>query len=169
MNELIAIIVSALAGSLGTILVARLSKSKREKEAGLVEGYIKLVDMTGDQLERKINQITKLDKDLGVVERENRKLKEQMDEMGEIRKEKDELFEALEARVAGLQAQLTQDARDRDELRRKLGELDSRYRALWQYLIALMEHMKKNGVNPLDPPKELQSDPEILRIIGRKP
>ena len=169
MNEIITIIVTAVvSGILSPIFVSRFSKSKKEKDVSLAADYLKLADMTVDQLEKKLNQISILDKDMGVLERENRKLSEEVEKMQAARKDRDELFSALEARVAALQAQLEKDARDREELRRKFSELDSKYRILWQYMISMVEHMKRNGVNPLDPPKELQTDPELMRIIKGK-
>ena len=155
-------------GFVGQILVARFSKPKNQKDVELAEDYLKLADMTAEQLEKKLNKISELDKDLGVLERENRKMTEEVEMMQKARKERDELFGALEARVAALQAQLDKDARDREELRRKFSELDSKYRILWQYMISLVEHMKRHNVSPLDPPKELQTDPELMRIIKGK-
>jgi septal ring factor EnvC (AmiA/AmiB activator) len=168
MSEIIVAIISVLGTALGAILIARLSKTRQEKAIDVAGGSLKLVDMTMDQLERKINEIDELHKDVGKLERDNRRLSVELVEFHANRKRRDESFEAIEAKVAALQAQSTQDARDRDELRKKLSELDGRYRALWQYLIAWMEHSIKHGVTPIEPPKELQSDPEIMRILGRK-
>lgn len=152
-------------GYLGQLLLARLSKSKKEKDVLLADSYFKLADMTAEQFQNALNQIGRMNKDIGGLERDNRKLNEELDILKLQRKERDDLFESLESRVAALQAQLEKDTRDRDDLRRKLGEVDIKNRALWQYLIALLEHMRRNGLKPLDPPKELQSDPEIMRIL----
>lgn len=169
MQEIITIILTAvISGILSPIIVARFTKSKKEKDVSLASDYLKLADMTAEQLEKTLNKVSTLDKDMGVLERENRKLSEEVDKMQKSRKERDELFGALEARVAALQAQLEKDGRDRDELRRKFSELDNKYRILWQYMISLVEHMKRNNVSPLDPPKELQTDPELMRIIKGK-
>lgn len=169
MQEIITIILTAvISGILSPIIVARFTKSKKEKDVSLAADYLKLADMTAEQLEKTLNKVSTLDKDMGVLERENRKLSEEVDKMQKSRKERDELFGALEARVAALQAQLEKDGRDRDELRRKFSELDNKYRILWQYMISLVEHMKRNNVSPLGPPKELQTDPELMRIIKGK-
>ena len=169
MQEIITIILTAvISGILSPIIVARFTKSKKEKDVSLAADYLKLADMTAEQLEKTLNKVSTLDKDMGVLERENRKLSEEVDKMQKSRKERDELFGALEARVAALQAQLEKDGRDRDELRRKFSELDNKYRILWQYMISLVEHMKRHNVSPLDPPKELQTDPELMRIIKGK-
>lgn len=69
--ELIATaIFSAILGALTPILIARFSKTKRERELDLAAGYIKLVDMTGEQLEAKINQISKLEERINLQQRE---------------------------------------------------------------------------------------------------
>jgi hypothetical protein len=153
---------------LGAILIARLSKSRQEKAIDVAGGSLKLVDMTMDQLERKINEIDELHKDVGKLERDNRRMSVELVEFHVNRKRRDEALEALSSHVAALQAQSVKDTRDRDEMRKKMGEMDTRYRILWQYVIALLEHMQKHELEPLAPPKELESDPEIMRIFGRK-
>lgn len=164
-NDILSLVIGAVIGAIGQVFVARFSKSKKEKDISIAEGAFKIADLTSEQLEKKLIQIDKMDKDLAVLERDNRKLREEVDSMQKSRKERDDLFGALEAKVAATQAQLEKDGRDREELRKKYTELDNKYRILWQYMIALVERMKKHSLVPLDPPKELQTDPELMRII----
>lgn len=105
---------------------------------------------------------------MGTVLLENMRLKGDIEDMKTARAERDEQFEALLAKVSAQEAQLNRDSRDRDELRRKFGELSERYTILWKYLIEWMEHALAHEVSPIPPPKELETDPEIMRVLGKK-
>lgn len=48
-------------------------------------------------------------------------------------------------------------------------KLEKNNRALWQWTLALLEYMKKKNVKPLPPPTELQSDPELARLVVFEP
>jgi hypothetical protein len=60
-------ICGGLVGALSQVLIARYSKNKQERDSGLVSDYIKITDMTGAQLERKINQINKLESEIEAI------------------------------------------------------------------------------------------------------
>ena len=79
MNE--TIIVALIGGGLvtGTIELIKWFNSRRSRDAGLVTDYLKIADMSGEQLERKVNQINVLEAQI----------------------------EALRAQIASLQAQIT--------------------------------------------------------------
>jgi chromosome segregation ATPase len=74
-NPLVTLIIGGLVTALGQLILARYAKPKRERDAALSEVYLKLADMTADQLEEKINRITHLDKQVQEMAEDNRKLK----------------------------------------------------------------------------------------------
>lgn len=53
-----------------------------------------------------------------------------------------------------------------DELRTTVRESDRRNRITWGYMIVLVEGYKENNIVPPDPPKELETDPELMRLIN---
>lgn len=52
-----------------------------------------------------------------------------------------------------------------DELRTMLRDNDRRNRITWGYMILLVEGYKENNLVPPNPPKELETDPELMRLI----
>ena len=68
MEELFKSAALLVVGGLVQYLVARFNKNKAERDSGLVSDYIKITDMTGAQLERKINQIDKLEAKIAAME-----------------------------------------------------------------------------------------------------
>lgn len=158
--------VGGILGGLVQVFVARFSKTKREQDAAIAKDYLGLAKMSAEELERRINLITKLDGDVRKLENENFELQRGLSNMKEDRDARGEQLESLEARLAALTAQTDKDARDRDELRKKLGEFERNNRVLWKYLIVLIEQLKSHNVKPIAPPIELQSDPEILRLLS---
>lgn len=165
MPEWITLIIGGIVGVLSQIAVARYSKSKREQDANVAKDYLTLAKMSADELERRINLITKLDGDVRKLENENSDLKRELGNMKQDRDARGEQLESLEARVAALNAQTDKDARDRDELRRKVSDFEKHNRVLWKYLIALIEQLKRHDIKPVAPPDELKSDPEIMRLF----
>jgi chromosome segregation ATPase len=164
MSDAVLVALGGLVGALVTAafqyLTARLSaRSRQEKAADLSQKYLNLADMTFDQFEERINLIGKLDN-------ENRELRREIEEFKQKRKERDETLGVMETQITALQQQVNKDASERADLWKKLSDFEVKYRALWQYMVALLEHMKKHDVTPIDPPKELQSDPEIMRILS---
>ena len=51
-------------------------------------------------------------------------------------------------------------------IQEKISALDSKNRALWQYVYMLIEFIKDNGMTPPEPPVELQSDPKLVKLFG---
>lgn len=162
----------AIAGAISSILVSRLSKTRKQQDADMVRDYLGIIGLTKEQLKDSVEETGRLTKDMGTVALENMRLRGEIEEMKQQRddrqRERDEQIDALSAKVAAQEAQLNRDSRDRDELRRKFGELSERYTILWKYLIEWMEHAMAHEVSPIPPPKELETDPEIMRVLGKK-
>jgi hypothetical protein len=164
-NSIINTILSGLVGAVAAVLVARLSKSKQERDIDVAKEYLQLVGITTDQLDAKRALIGKLDEDNRTLQDEINTLKRKQAETELLRAERDEQLESMEARMSALQAQIDKDARERSVLRRKLGEFEVKNRILWKYTIALLEQMKQNHLKPVPPPEGL-TDPDILKLVG---
>ena len=165
MDEIIKLVLVAFLGALTPILIARYSKPKRERDAALSQIYLHLADMTADQLEERINLIGKLDNRIGGLTSENLNMLAEISQLKGLREERTEQLEALEAHMSALQQQIDKDARERNELRKKISDFEVKNRAMWQYLLALLEQMKRQDIVPVEPPEGLKSDPEIMKII----
>jgi chromosome segregation ATPase len=163
-SPIINTILGGFMGAVSAILVARLSKSRAQRDVEVAKEYLSLAGITADQLEARINLIGKLDTDVRKLENENSDLQRQLNDLKAQRVARDERMLELESQVTALQAQVDKDARDRDELRKKLGEYEFKNRVLWKYTIALLEHMKKHRIKPPLPPENL-TDPDILKLV----
>ena len=131
--------VSALLGALAAILVARYSKTKAERESGLAADYLKLADMTGEQLEKKINLITLLE--TRIDELEEKRLEQEIEnaELKQRRDERDEKIEALEARAAALEKRIELDTKETKNLHAK-------YQKLKEFTESLITALQKKGI-----------------------
>lgn len=158
----------AIGGAIGAILVARYSRSKPERDADLLAKYLGLVDISGKEIKGKIEEISKLTLDMATMALDNVRLRGEMDDLKRSGKLTDEVLESSRIEVSTLRAQLNKDSRDRDEMRKTIRELNNRDRILWQYLVSWIEHAMRNGVKPIPPPPELESDPELMKILGLK-
>ena len=170
MSDAVLLMIGGFLGSvvtvLGNYLIARLNaKSRQDKFADLVQKYLSIADLTADQLEERINLIAKLDNRINELTQGNRVLALEVEELKAKRVQRDDQMEAMESQVAALQAQVNQDAKERSNLRQKLADFEVKYRAMWQWLLALLELMRRHEITPIDPPEELRSDPEIMRLI----
>lgn len=147
-------------------LVAKLSaKTKQDKMTDLLQTHISIHKMSAEQLEETLNQVW-------ITTNENLALKRELSEIKDKREKRDGQISAMEAHIAAQQAQINKDAAERSDLREKLSAFDekyrafeAKYRAMWQYLLALLETMKRHRIDPPSPPKELESDPEIMKIV----
>lgn len=148
-----------LLGYVGQLLLARYSKSKQERDVGIANDYFSLSKLTVDELKEKMTLIGKLDDDVRKLQNENYLLKSRQTE-------RDEQLLQMESRIVSLQAQIDTDARERADLRTKLSDFEVRNRVLWKYLIALLEQLKRHSIQPIAPPKELESDPEIVKLLN---
>jgi hypothetical protein len=52
------------------------------------------------------------------------------------------------------------------ELRKDFRDLNKRYQVTWGYMIALVEGYHQHNLLPPEPPEELQTDPELMRLIN---
>jgi chromosome segregation ATPase len=173
MSDALLILISTVVGGilyavLGPIVAARFSKTKKEKDVDMATGYIRLIDMSAEQLERYINLVKKLDqrqeeleKALGALEVENSTLGRQRAERDDRILSLEEKNDALHAAIAGLRKQIDIDTavteRLRGEvhqLRKQVAEGELRYKALKDYALALLSALKE-GKDPPSPPPDL--------------
>jgi hypothetical protein len=65
------------------------------------------------------------------------------------------------------QTKTLKDAFDEiDEMRTQQRKTDKYIKAQWVYIIRLLEEYVRLGLVPPRPPKDLESDPEIIRLIS---
>jgi outer membrane murein-binding lipoprotein Lpp len=78
-------------------------------------------------------------------------------------------FRELVAEVQALSSDLRKVKKDAGEEMEKVHDeiekLDDKNRVLWQYVYSLIEHMGRNNVDPLQPPRELESDPKLMKML----
>lgn len=159
-------VIGSLVTVLGQYLVAKLSaRTKDERAAAVVRQFLDINEVTAERLLKQMNLVDILDSEVGKLEREKRRMAEEIENLLAKRTERDELFEAMGSKISGMEEQINKDAKERGELRKKLSEFEAKYRAMFQYLLALLEHMRKHDLKPPYPPKELESDPEIMRFV----
>lgn len=163
-NTLLNTTVSGLVGAIAAILVARLSKSKAQRDVEVAKEYLSLAGITADELEKRINLVSKLDDDNRKLQNDIFILKQKQNDAETKRLERDEQLEVMSAQIAALQAQIDKDARERHDLEKKLAEFEIKNRVLWKYLIALLEQFRYHKIKPVEPPNEL-TDPEILKLV----
>ena len=53
-------------------------------------------------------------------------------------------------------------------LKNQVEKLDDKNRVLWQYVYALIEQLKKKKLTPVKPPVELESDPQLMKLLKVK-
>jgi hypothetical protein len=130
-------LLSALMGALTPVLIARYSKRKEERDSGLVSDYIKITDMTGAQLERKINQINKLEADIELIK--EARIKRDI----ESQKERDEL-------KARIQSDLMETQRLRNDYavaQKQILKLEDMAIKLGEYVDTMRHAMQEAGID----------------------
>jgi hypothetical protein len=125
---LITTLIAALAGALTPVLIARYSKSKQERDSGLVSDYIKITDMTGAQLERKINQVDRLEKEIEDI-KEARRVRDIA-----TQKERDEL-----------KARIQSDLMETEGLRKQVVKLEDLAIKTGEYVDRILAEAKEKG------------------------
>jgi len=140
MHEIVTAFVSALLGALVPILIARYSKTKAERDSGLAMDYLKLADMSGEQLEKKINFISQMDQRINELEAKSTEQELENVRLKEMRNERDDKIEAMEAHIAALDAQIKRDLIETDELHKK-------YQKLKEFTESLIAALQKKGIN----------------------
>lgn len=155
MNELVSTaiiaILGGLVGALSQVLVARFARTKQERDSGLASEYLKLADMSGDQLEKRINLIGKLEQKINdmderrakrdeeiLVERNARDL--EIAELKMHRRDRDEKIQDLERRVAEQGQRIETDMNDTRVLHEK-------YQKLKEFTETLIAALEKKGIN----------------------
>ena len=83
--------------------------------------------------------------------------------------EQNTLLLAMMSKELGIKTEdLMEALRGRVEEARWRMEWETKYNILLSYLLKNIEYMRKNHLKPLKPPKELESDPLIVKIISKK-
>src|SRR5688572_17614861 len=145
MDELFKNAALLVLGGLIQFLVARFNKNKAERDSGLVSDYIKITDMTGAQLERKINQVDRLEAKIDAQEAEQ--------EAHRIARNKEiaELKQAHEAQITELQVRITDNGLETQkkitELQEQAKESTKKYRIMKGVAEKLIRALQEN-----DPP-----------------
>src|SRR5215213_7524433 len=114
--EFIQTVIIALIGSVGgaisTILIARYSKNKQERDSGLASDYLKIADMSGLQLEKKINQVDRLEAEIEKI-KEARRIRDI-----ETQHERDELKAKIQSDLMETQGLISETQRLRNDYAR---------------------------------------------------
>jgi Spy/CpxP family protein refolding chaperone len=137
LNLLITALIAAAAGAITPVLVARYAKRKEERDSGLVSDYIKITDMTGAQLERKINQVNKLEADIEVI----KEARIQRDI--ETQKERDE----LKARIQSDLIETRGLRNDYAQAKKQIIKLEDMAIKLGEYVDTMRHAMQEAGID----------------------
>lgn len=142
-ENIIITLVAGFAGALFKVLADRYSKSKAERDLGMASDYLKLADMTGAQLEKKINQINVLESKIEAIQ-EARKKREI-----EIQSEHDEL-----------KVRIQSDLMETRELRADYASAQKRIIKLEDMVIKLSEYADtmKNAMQKAEIPVPLNGE-----------
>jgi hypothetical protein len=82
------------------------------------------------------------------------------------RQDKKDAHADRQAETIAKQGKTLSDAFDEiDELRDEQRKSDRRQRITWVYMIQLIEGYGRHGLTPDAPPKELETDPELMRLL----
>jgi chromosome segregation ATPase len=185
MDELIKLAITAIIGAVGgaltPILIARYSKSREERDSGLVVDYIKIADMTGAQLEKKINQINHLEQKVQDIQ-DARRAREI-----ETQAERDELQARIQAdlietrgmradylelkkEVAELRARQAKDLKETIELREDVAALRAENIAAKNVIKKLLQFFIDNKYDMPELNGDLDKLGESVRgLVMRKP
>jgi Spy/CpxP family protein refolding chaperone len=137
LNLLITALIAAAAGAITPVLVARYSKRKEERDSGLVSDYIKITDMTGAQLEKKINQVNKLEADIEIIK--EARIKRDI----ESQKERDE----LKARIQSDLMETQRLRNDYAQAKKQIIKLEDMAIKLAEYVDTMKNAMQEVGID----------------------
>jgi Spy/CpxP family protein refolding chaperone len=137
LNLLITALIAAAAGAITPVLAARYAKRKEERDSGLVSDYIKITDMTGAQLERKINQINKLEADIELIK--EARIKRDI----ESQKERDE----LKARIQSDLIETQRLRNDYAQAKKQIIKLEDMAIKLAEYVDTMKNAMQEVGID----------------------
>lgn len=140
-NLILTAIVSAIVGALMQIMVARFSKPKGERRADLADKWLKIADMSADQVEERINYIATLDA----------RIRQQEEKIVLQQKE----IDGLNARIVSMQI----DERAKD------ARLTAKIEALEQYVGLLINILRSHHIDiPPRPDVLKESSPKIAKM-----
>jgi cell division protein FtsB len=74
----------------------------------------------------------------------------------------------LSTQIIDLQGKYNTLHNEQLSLRNQLEKLDDKNRILWQYVYTLIEQIKKKKLTPVTPPAELESDPQLIKLLKKK-
>lgn len=74
----------------------------------------------------------------------------------------------LSSQIIDLQGKYNDLHKEQLSLRNQIEKLDDKNRILWQYVYALIEQIKKKKMTPIAPPIELESDPQLIKLLKVK-
>ena len=141
-------------GGLIQFLVDRFKKNKAERDSGLVSDYIKITDMTGAQLERKINQVDRLELKIATMETEREA--QRVARNAEIA----EIKSAHAAQITELQVRITDNGIETQkkivEVQEQAKEANRKYRIIKGIAIKVIRALQEN--DPPIPIPELNGD-----------
>lgn len=70
--------------------------------------------------------------------------------------------------IIDLTSQVQKFSQDLIELRGEINKIEQKNQTLWQYVVALLEQLKKHKITPQKPPAALESDPQLIKIFNKK-
>jgi cell division protein FtsB len=74
----------------------------------------------------------------------------------------------LSSQIIDLQGKYNTLHTEQLSLKNQIEKLDDKNRVLWQYVYALIEQLKKKKLTPIKPPTELESDPQLMKLLKVK-
>ena len=148
MSDTLAIAAFTLAGTImgaliGPLILARFSKPKRERDAGLAEVYLKLADMTATELQERMDTIVTLDKKQRATDIKLRQQELENEELKIHRADRDEKIEALESAAAALKAQVEKDVEETKRLRNDYANAQKQIIKLENLVIGAGEYIEE--------------------------
>lgn len=148
------IVTVILTSILAPIIIQRYSKPKQMRELEISKEYVELVDMSADQLEKRLNYIGKLsDKveslegKIDALDVENTSLKHQNETQGRMNKEREIRIQFLESLVASHELQIEKYIKDTDALGQKNREMERRYEELKLFTHDFIAAIENEGIH----------------------
>ncbi len=149
---------SSLFGALFAIAVARYSKTKAERDSGLASDYLKIADMSGEQLERKINQITLLE---GRIDKQDTLIDELRSKNAELLRDN----QNLGARITKMQLEETERERAERERSRAIAD---QIEGLGNYIKVLIDTLRAHDIDIPPRPDILKNKDTLEKIRSLK-
>jgi hypothetical protein len=145
---------SAMFGAIFAIAVARYSKTKEERAASSASDWIKIADMTGDQLEKKINQIAQLEVR---IDKQDALISELKTKNEDLARENNN----LNARITKIQLEETERERVETERSKAIADL---LEAMWDYIKTLIDALREHEIDIPPRPDKLKNRETLEKI-----